>query len=157
MRLPARLGRNILPSSAFQAVKPKEALVMIEILQAPDHVFAARFVGALTGPDFDRVVQEIEARLARQGRIGVAADLTELTGVTPDALWKDLRYNIGKLGHWNQFPREAVITQREWIASVTKAVDPLIRQVEVRAFKPEERAEAITWAGDFVGAGALDA
>jgi hypothetical protein len=126
---------------------------MIEILEAPDHVFAARFVGALTGPDFDRVRQEIEARIARHGRIGVAADLTELTGVTPEALLKDLRYNLAKLGHWDQFPREAVITGRDWIAAVTKAVDPLVRQVEVRAFKPEERAEAIAWAGDFAGTG----
>ena len=128
---------------------------MIDILEAPDHVFAARLVGALTGPDFDLVEREIEARIARNGRIGVAADLTELSGVTPEALLKDLRYNIAKLGHWDQFPREAVITQRDWIAAVTKAIHPFVPKVEVRAFKPEARGEAIAWAGDFAGAGAI--
>jgi len=123
---------------------------MIDILDAPDHVFAVRFVGALTGNDFDLMKREIEARIARHGRVGVAADLTELSGLTPQALLKDLRYNIEKLGHWDQFPREAVITQRSWIAAVTEAVHPFVPKVEVRAFRPEQRDEAIAWAGDFL-------
>lgn len=122
---------------------------MIDLLEAPDHVFAVRFVGALTGPDFEEVMRGIEARLARHGQVGIVADLTELGGVTPAALAKDIRYNIAKLGHWRQFPREAVVTQRAWIASVTKALDPLIPHVEVRAFAPEDRDGAIAWAGDF--------
>jgi hypothetical protein len=126
---------------------------MIEILPAPDHVFAVRFEGALSGPDFDVVEREIEGRLARHGRIGIVADVTALTGVTPEALAKDIRYNIAKLGHWRQFPREAVITQRAWMAAVVKALDPLVPQVEVRPFHPEEQAAAIAWAGDFAADG----
>jgi hypothetical protein len=121
---------------------------MIEIIEAPDHVFAARFMGALTGPDFAEIEREIEAKLARHGRIGIVADLIGLTGVTPEALAKDIRYNISKLGHWRQFPREAIITQREWLAAVVKALDPIVPQVEVRAFHPEEQSLAIGWAAD---------
>jgi hypothetical protein len=122
---------------------------MIDILQAPDHVFAARIVGTLTGSDFENLEREIEAKLARHGRIGIVADLTELKSVTPAALVKDIRYNLSKLGHWSQFPREAIITQRAWVASIAKAVDPVVPQVEVRSFSPEEQALAIAWAGDF--------
>jgi hypothetical protein len=126
-----------------------ESLIMIEILEAPDHVFAARFVDALTGADFEVVEREIEARLARHGRIGIVADVTGLKSVTPEALAKDLRYNISKLGHWRQFPREAVITQRAWMAAVTRVLDPLVPHVEVRPFHPDEQAAAISWAADF--------
>lgn len=122
---------------------------MIELLEAPGHVCAVRFAGALTGSDFDELTRGIEARLARHGQVGLVADLTELRSVTPAALAKDLRYNIAKLGHWRQFPREAVVTQRAWIAAVTKALDPLVPQVEVRAFDPEQLAAAVAWAGDF--------
>jgi len=121
---------------------------MIDLLTAPDHVFAARFVGVLTGADFEIVEREIEAKLARHGRIGVVADITRLGGVTPEALIKDIRYNISKLGHWKQFPREAIITQRGWMAAVARALDPLVPQVEVRAFSPEEHDLAVAWAAD---------
>jgi len=125
---------------------------MIDLLDAPDHVAAVRFVDALTGADFDQLTREIEARLARHGQVGIVADLTELRSVTPAALAKDIRYNVAKLGHWRQFPREAVVTQRAWIAAVTKALDPLVPQVAVRAFEPEALADAIAWAGDFIPA-----
>jgi hypothetical protein len=122
---------------------------MIELLPAPGHVFAVRFVDKLTGPDFDAIEREIESRLAQHGRIGIVADLTELRGVTPQALAKDIRYNLSKLGHWRQFPREAIVSPKGWAAAAAKVLDPIVPQVEVRSFHPEERAEAIAWAADF--------
>lgn len=125
---------------------------MIEMLPAPDHVVALRFAGELTGPDFDRVAAEIEARLARHERIGVVADLTGFDGLTLEALGKDLRYNLAKLGEWKRFPREAVITDKAWVRTAVKAVDPLVPQVEVRTFDPGEMEPAVAWAGDFKNA-----
>ena len=122
---------------------------MIEMLPAPDHVVAVRFFGELTGPDFDAVTAEIEARLARHERIGVVADVTGFDGATLEALGKDLRYNLGKLGEWKRFPREAVITDRAWVRSAVKAVDPLVPHIEVRTFDPGETSEALAWAGGF--------
>jgi hypothetical protein len=122
---------------------------MIEVLPAPDHVVALRFFGELTGPDFDRVAAEIETRLARHARIGVVVDLTGFDGLTLEALAKDLRYNLAKLGEWKRFPREAVITDKAWVRTAVKAVDPLVPQVEVRTFQPGETEAALAWAGDF--------
>lgn len=122
---------------------------MIELLPAPDHVVALRFSGELTGPDFDKVAGEIEARLARYPRIGVVADLTGFDGLTLEALAKDIRYNLAKLGEWKRFPREAVITDKAWVRTAVSALDPLVPQVEVRTFSPAEQAEALAWAGSF--------
>ncbi|CAN7402920.1 STAS/SEC14 domain-containing protein [Phenylobacterium sp. LjRoot219] len=124
---------------------------MIEMLPAPDHVVALRFSGELTGPDFDRVAAEIETRLARHERIGVVADLTGFDGVTLQALAKDLRYNLAKLGEWKRFPREAVITDKAWVRAAVHALDPLVPQVEVRTFNPGEQSAALAWAADFGG------
>jgi len=122
---------------------------MIELLPAPDHVVALRFSGELTGPDFDRVAGEIEARLARHERIGILADMTDFSGVTLEALGKDLRYNLTKLGEWKRFPREAVISDKAWVRTAVKAIDPLVPQVEVRTFAPGETDAALAWAGGF--------
>ena len=122
---------------------------MIEFDAAPDHVVALRFEGTLTGDDFDRVKEEIDDRLARHRRIALVADLTAFSGPSLEALAKDFRYNLAMLGHWDRFPREAVITDSAWIRTAVAAFDPIIPQVEVKAFAPAERQAAFAWAADF--------
>lgn len=122
---------------------------MIELLDAPDHVMAVRFQGVLSANDFDQVAGAIDAKLARHGRIGIVADITGFAGVTLTALVKDIHYNISKLGHWRQFPREAVITESARMAAFLKTLDPLFPQIEVRIFEPTDLQDAISWAGGF--------
>ena len=122
---------------------------MIEILDAPDHVVALRLSGRLSGPDMDALTEAVEAKLARHERIGIVADLTPLAGLTLEALAKDIRYNISKLGDWKRFPREAVITDNSWMRAAMSALDPLVPHVEVRSFAPAERDAAVAWASAF--------
>jgi hypothetical protein len=121
---------------------------MIEILPAPDHVLALRMAGTLTGEDLDRVIAEIEAKLKRHERIGLFADATGFEDMTAEAAAKDLRYSFGKLREWGRFPREAVVTDKQWLRSLIGIVDPLIPQVEARSFASTERAQALAWASE---------
>jgi hypothetical protein len=121
---------------------------MIESLQAPDHVLALHIFGKLTGAEMDGLTAEVEAKLARHPRIGIVADLTGLSGMTLEALAKDIRYSIAKIGDWKRFPREAVITDAPLLKLAMKAIDPLVPQVEVRCFEPGERQAAVAWAAD---------
>jgi hypothetical protein len=98
----------------------------------------------------DDLTAAIEAKLARHPRIGIVADLTPLAGLTLEALAKDIRYNISKLGDWKRFPREAVITENPWVRAATRALDPVVPHVEVRAFAPAEFDAALTWAAAFI-------
>lgn len=122
---------------------------MIEILDAPDHVVALRLSGRLSGPEMDELAAAVEAKLARHERIGIVADLTPLAGLTLEALAKDIRYNISKLGDWKRFPREAVITDSSWVRAAMTALDPLLPHVQVRSFAPAQHASALAWAADF--------
>jgi hypothetical protein len=122
---------------------------MIEMLGAPDHVVAVRLSGRLTGGDMDELTAAIEAKLARHPRIGIVADLADMAGLSLEALAKDIRYNISKLGDWKRFPREAVITESSWVRAAMSALDPVVPHVEVRSFAPADRAAALTWAGAF--------
>lgn len=122
---------------------------MIEILEAPDHVMAVRLAGRLSGGDMDELTAALEAKLARHPRIGIVADLTPMAGMTLEALAKDIRYNISKLGDWKRFPREAVITDSAWVRAAMSALDPVVPHVEVRSFAPADRDAAVSWAADF--------
>jgi hypothetical protein len=119
---------------------------MIEILPAPDHVVALRIAGTIGGEDVDRVVQMIEARLKSHPKLGVYVDIVELDDITADAASKDLRYGLAMIGEWHRFPREAVVTNKQWVRALASLAARLVPQVEVRAFAPDEREQALAWA-----------
>jgi hypothetical protein len=121
---------------------------MIEFVPAPDHVFAVRLVGTLTPEDVDRSISEIEIKLQKHERLGVFADLTDFHDFTGEALIKDFKYSFGKFREWKRFPREAVVTDKQWIRMIMGLLDPLIPQIEIKSFAPDERERALAWTSD---------
>jgi hypothetical protein len=124
---------------------------MLTILPAPDHVAAYRLSQTLTGDDIDAIMADIGARLARHEKLGVLADMTDFTDITLAAAWKDARYSLGKLWELKRFPKEAVITDKGWLAGFIGVLSPAIPFVTIRAFKPEDYEKALTWVGDIEG------
>ncbi len=124
---------------------------MLDILPSPDHVAAYKITGIVTGEDFERIIADVEAKLARYERIGVLADLTEFTDLTLGAGAKDLRYSLSKMLQLRRFPREAVITDKEWIRTLARIADPIIPFVEIRTFEPGSLTEAMTWVSEIGG------
>ena len=130
---------------------------MLEILPAPDHVGAYRLSGTLGEEDYDRIVADIEARLARHKKIGLFIDLTGFHDVTVRAGLKDLRYSFGKILEWRRFPREAIVTDKQWVKTLARIASPLIPFVDVRTFDPHEGDAALAWVSTLVPAESADA
>lgn len=122
---------------------------MIEILPAADHVAAFRLSGTLIEEDLDAIIADVEARLSRHDKVGVVADLTAFHDIGLRATIKDLRYSFGKILEWRRFPREAIITDRNWIRTAIAVLNPFIPFVMVKIFAPDEAEAAFAWAGDF--------
>jgi len=112
----------------------------------PDNVVAMRLAGQITAQDMRDYMREIKDRLSRHDRIGLVADVTQLTGVTAGGLWEDLKAQLAYLGQWHRFPKLAVIADGGFVAGVTSAVDKVLPQVEVRIFAPGRWAEAVAFA-----------
>lgn len=121
---------------------------MLEILTAPDHVAAYRLSGTLTEDDYEKLIADIEARLSRHERVGVVADLSGFHDITIRASLMDLRYSFSKLFDLRRFPREALITDKQWIATMAQAMNPIIPFVAIRSFKSGEQQAALDWAAD---------
>lgn len=58
---------------------------MIDILPAPDNVAAYRLSGRITADEYDRLVDDLEARLETHEKLGVYVDLMEFDDMTVDA------------------------------------------------------------------------
>jgi len=124
---------------------------MLDILPAPDHVCALRLTGTLTEADLDRVIADIEGKLGRHEKLGILADITGFDDITLRAGWKDLRYGLGKLFALRRFPREAVVTDKGWVAALVAFANPVLPHVEIRCFAPAEFQAALAWAGEIEG------
>jgi len=125
---------------------------MIEVLSAPDHVVALHASGSLTAGDYEAAIAEIEAKLGRHDKVGLFVDMTGFEDITGEGVMKNLQYSFGKIGEWRRFPREAIVTEKQWVKTLVEVVDPLLPQVEVRTFAPAEREQALAWAADIPGA-----
>lgn len=121
---------------------------MLEILPAPDHVAAYRLSDTLTEADYERLIADIEARLDRHERVAVVADLSGFHDITIRAGLMDLRYGFSKLLSLKRFPKEALITDKQWLATMAQLMSPLVPFVEIRTFRPGETEAAVAWAAD---------
>jgi hypothetical protein len=121
---------------------------MIEILPAPEHIFAAKVSGTLDGADYDRIIAEVESKLKLHDRVGAFVDALEVRDFTVAAGMKEAGYSLRKLGDSAQFPRLAILTEKTWLQTAAKMAGPLIPFVEVRTFKETERDYALTWVAE---------
>lgn len=116
---------------------------MIEVLPSPDNVAALSVSGTLTGDDYDRIIAEVEGKLARHERIGVLLDLMQFEDFTAEAAWKDFRYDLSKLFELKRFPREAIVSNKQWMRIAAGIANPILPHVEIRVF--DDRKEAMPW------------
>jgi len=121
---------------------------MIEIYPTPDHVAAFRISGRLTGKDYETVTSEVRARLGRHEKLGVLVDLSEFEDITPEAAWKDIRFSFSLIGELKRFPREAVISDKQWVRVFATIAGPLVPYVTIRVFGSEEREAALAWVAE---------
>jgi hypothetical protein len=125
---------------------------MLDILPAPDHVAAYRLSGTVNESDFDRMITDVEAKLARHEKLGILADMRDFGEMTFRALLKDAQYELGNLFSLKRFPREAVVTDKGWIETLVSISNALIPYCEIQSFKPADYDKALAWAGGFEGA-----
>ncbi|WP_380872948.1 hypothetical protein ACFB49_38440 [Sphingomonas sp. DBB INV C78] len=118
---------------------------MLEILPSPENVAAYKLSGIVDADDYDRLIADLEERLKGREKWGVLADLSEFKDITLQAAGKDLRYGLSKLFQLSRFPREAVITDKQWIRTLSKVASPFIPFMEIRCFDPGEQDKAMEW------------
>lgn len=119
---------------------------MLEILESPSNVVACRITGRLTTDEYDRVIERVEATLARHERIGLVVDVTAFSDADPEVVAKDFRYGMSKIGEWRRFERTAVVTDKRWLGGLAAMADRLLPRNKVRAFEPGRLDDAFAWA-----------
>ena len=119
---------------------------MLELLPAPaPHVVAFRVGGKLTAREGERVFDALDEALGLHETVNLYAEIAELSGLSLEALVKDLAKSLGLLGRLKRFGRYAVVTDTRWIQKAAGIEDKLIPGLEIRAFPLAESEAAETW------------
>ena len=97
--------------------------------------------GAATRADYDRVVAEMDAAIARHGKLRLVEVVEEIGSIDSSIWWQDIKW---AWHHLKDVARCAVVTDKGWIGPVTRAVGALI-PAEVRVFPLADIDGARRW------------
>lgn len=97
--------------------------------------------GAITKDDYARVVAALEAELAKRDKLRVVETVLAIGHIDAAVWWQDVRWAFG---HMSKFGRCAVVTDKGWVGSITRAVAALM-PAEIRVFSLAGLDEARAW------------
>ena len=117
---------------------------MIELIQAvPDNVVAFKFIGKVTGDDYETVlIPAMEAALEKYDKVRALGQLgPEFSGFEGSAMWDDAK--VG-LKHYTSWEKIALVTDIEWVIRSVKIFGVLVPG-EVKLFGNDQLAAALAW------------
>lgn len=97
--------------------------------------------GKLREQDYEQFIPLAEERIEQHGRLDLLVHLAHLTGWSPGAIWKDLKFDAR---HYNDIGRLAVVgSDKEWVAKLSKP----LTGATVEFFPESQIEDARRWVG----------
>jgi hypothetical protein len=112
-----------------------------EMSNLPSGVIGFETAGTIRAEDYRDVVLPALERAAAGGEVRFLIVMREFKGMTPGALWEDLKVGIEHLRAWK---RIALVTDIDWVTQMTKLFG-WMTPGEVKHFPLAEQASAIEW------------
>jgi hypothetical protein len=91
---------------------------------------------------------EIDRQLSTHERVALFADMSGLHGMSLDALARDVRYSLGKIGELHRLERVAVVSEKGWLRAWSRLAWMLVPRSTVRTFRSNERDAALAWTSE---------
>ena len=113
-----------------------------ELADLPPGVVGFELGGTLRAEDYRDVVIPALERAAREGDVRFVVEMPEFNGMTPSAMWQDLKVGVEHLHAWK---RIALVTDIDWMRHVTTLFG-WMTPGEVEVFPLAQREQAIAWA-----------
>lgn len=100
--------------------------------------------GPMTRTDYDAVVAALEAAIAAHGKVRVVEVIRAIGPVDSSIWWQDVKWGFAHLKH---IGRCAVVTDKGWLGSITRAVSAVM-PAEIRVFSLAELDAARAWVAE---------
>lgn len=98
--------------------------------------------GEVTRAEYDAAAAEMEAVIARHGKLSAVVVVRDFAGMELAAWWKDISWGTT---HITKIKRIALVTEIGWILTASRATSWMMPG-EQKSFTPEELEQARAWA-----------
>ncbi len=116
---------------------------MFEILEkSSGNIIGIKVRGKLVHEDYAQFVPKLEQLIEQHGSIRCYCELTEFHGLTPHALWDELKFDAK---HCRDIERCAIVGDPSWHHWMTKMGQTIFRRADVRYFDESQSQEAWDW------------
>lgn len=112
--------------------------------EAPN-VIGFKVNGSIDDEGFRQAVNEIETALKNDQPVRVYAEVEALGGLSIDTFFENLKFKFQLFGQLDRFEKEAIVSDKRWIETLTKAGDKLFPSIEVKYFSFAQKDEALAW------------
>lgn len=118
---------------------------MLEFIKSPDDVLAVKLTGTLPGKDLDAIIDRVEQRFAKPGKIHFYVETRGIEGLELSALPHHFTRSFPLFSKLDRFGRVAVVADQAWMRFGTRIESAMLPNISYRVCKPEEREEALGW------------
>jgi hypothetical protein len=115
--------------------------MITELSGLPAGVIGFEVSGKIAAEDYRDVVLPAVERAAQSGDVRFVIVIPEFHGMTPGAVWQDLKVAVENFRKWK---RIAVLTDIEWMQHLTNLFG-WMTPGEVKTFTMSERDQAMAW------------
>jgi hypothetical protein len=114
----------------------------IEITQEQDgKLLLVRLSGKLVAADYEHFVPEVDAQIAKHGKIRMLIEMHDFHGWSAGALWEDTKFT---LRHIREIERLAFLGEKKWHKGMATFCRPFTK-AEIQYFDMGHLDEARTW------------
>ena len=121
---------------------------MFEILEkSTGNVIGMKVKGKLVHEDYEQFVPRLEKLIEEHGSIRCYCELTDFHGITPHALWDELKFDVK---HCKDIERCAIVGDPSWHQWMSRMGQTIFSQAQMKYFNVDQAEEAWQWASEGV-------
>lgn len=117
----------------------------MDILDTPDDVLAVRISHRIAGDDLDRIMDRLDAAMARHEKVHVFVETQAIDGIELKGLGAYIARAMPLMGKLNRFGRVAVVADQAWIRAATRIESAMLPFISYEVFEPQDRDRAFAW------------
>jgi len=119
---------------------------MLEFIKSPDDVLAVKLTGTITGKDLDAIIDRVEQRFAKPGKIHFYVETKAIEGLELSALPHHFSRSFPLFSKMDRFGRVAVVADQAWMRVLTRFESAMLPHVSYRVYEPDEHRQALDFA-----------
>jgi hypothetical protein len=110
------------------------------------NILHIRVEGKIETDDLNPVLESVTEKMSSDRPLNLYLEIPSLERFEPEAILKSLKFGLQNIGDYiSSVEKVAVITDSNWLSTLTSVEDKLLPYVKEKAFEFKDSDQAIAW------------